>query len=186
MPEHAIIRAITTIDDDGDAAWRVLAVSSGSHTLAAVLADWSELTSPPLATSDGVGVASPLLFVIVGSLPSVRRASETLRQEANDLARRLRTGESDLSDELAWLARPLRRRGGPLTAASWRALALRHVLADEEQDDLPTPALIEGRAGDDWLAAFYVVPPNADAEEVEGLAERGVEAWLHLTGTLEA
>ena len=59
----AIVRAITTIDEDGDAAWRVLAIGSETHTLSRLHADWSEVSAPPAGVGEGVGVASPLLFV---------------------------------------------------------------------------------------------------------------------------
>jgi hypothetical protein len=176
--ELAVVRAITTIDEDGDAAWRVLAVSTETHTRRAALADWPELAAPPAATGEGVGVASPVLFVAAGPFAWARRQIEALRREADDLLRRLRTGESDLADELAWLARPLRRRGTRFAPETWRALALRHLLEGDEPSEL---GVVEGQAGDRWLAAGYVIPPDADPTELEGLAGRALEVWLHLT-----
>lgn len=182
VTELAVVRAITTIDEDGDAAWRVLAVSTATHTLRAVLADWPELTAAPVVAGEGVGVASPLLFVAAGSLVAARQEIETLRIEAGDLLHRLRTGESDLADELTWLARPLRQRGARFGSETWRALALRLLLEEDEPSEL---GVVEGQAGDRWLAAAYVVPPDADTEELDGLAGRALEVWLHLRASDE-
>lgn len=44
--ELAIVRTVTVIDADGDAAWRVLAASSETHTLRRLLAEWPELAAP--------------------------------------------------------------------------------------------------------------------------------------------
>lgn len=172
-----IVRAITTIDEDGDAAWRVLAATSETHPLRRLLAEWDELAGPALVSGEGVGVASPLLFVAVGPLAWVRRQGQALRREADKILSRLRLGESDPADELAWLARPLRRRGGRFNAEIWRALALRQLL---DGDEVAAPGIVEGSAGEHWLFAFYAVPPEADAEELEGLAGRALEVWLYV------
>jgi hypothetical protein len=173
--ELAIVRTVTVIDADGDAAWRVLAASSETHTLRRLLAEWPELVAPPAGGGEGVGVASPLLFVAAGPPAWVRRHGRQVRREAGALLARLRRGETDLADELAWLSRPLQRRGARFNAETWRALALRQLLDGEEP---AAPGHVEGRAGDRWLFAFYDVPPDADADELAGLAGRALEAWL--------
>jgi hypothetical protein len=174
----AIVRAVTTIDEDGDAAWRVLAASSETHTLRRLLAEWNELVITSPAIGEGVGVASPLLFVAAGPPRWVRQQGRCLRREADDMLARLRLGESDIADELAWLARPLSRRGARFNVESWRALALRQLLADDEPAG---PGHVEGSIGEQSLFAFYAVPIDADADELEGLAGRALEAWLALS-----
>jgi hypothetical protein len=177
-PAHlAIVRSITTIDEDGDAAWRVLAASDETHTLRRLLAEWNEMAAAPPAPDEGLGVASPLLFVAVGSRRWVRQQAVRLRREAADLLLRLRVGESDVADEQSWLDRPLRRRGARFTAETWRALALRQLLAGDEP---ASAGHIEGTVDDRWLFAFYAVPPGEDADEMEGLAGRALEAWFAL------
>jgi hypothetical protein len=174
----AVVRAITTIDADGDAAWHVLAVSDAQHTLRQVRAEWPELTSAVVAAGEGVGVASPLLFVALGAPAWVRQQAARLRQEADGLRRRLSLGESDLADEQVWLERPLRRRAGRFTAEVWRALALQQLLAG---DDLAQPGYLDGEVDDRWLFAFYAVSPEADADDLGALAGRAIEAWLYLS-----
>jgi hypothetical protein len=174
----AIVRAITAIDEDGDAAWRVLAASSETHTLRRLLAEWSELAAPSAAIGEGVGVASPLLFVAAGPPAWARRQAAQIRREADALLTRLRLGETDLADEMGWLLRPLQRRAVRFNAEVWRALALRQLLEGEELSAL---GWVEGSADDRWLAACYAVPPDADAEELEGLAGRALEAWLYIS-----
>ena len=174
----AIVRAVTAIDEDGDAAWRVLAVTSETHSLGQALVEWSELAATPASSGeDGVGVASPLLFVALGPPRWARQQGQRLRREAADLLSRLRLGETDLGDELAWLTRPLRARGARFNATTWRALALRELLAGDEPAQ---PTYLEGEAGDDWLSIFYSRPPGANEDETEALAGRALEAWLAL------
>ena len=108
----------------------------------------------------------------------MRRHGGRLRREADALLTRLRLGESDVADELTWLARPLRRRGGRFNAEAWRALALRQLLVGEE---VAAPGVVEGAAGERWLFAFFVIPPDANTDEVEALAGRALEAWLYLS-----
>lgn len=177
MVEHAIVRAMTTIDDDGDAAWRVLAVSDTVHTLRHLIDTWPELTHTPLSLGEGIGVASPLLFVARGPQDWVQRQSQQLQREADRLLARLRAGESDPADELVWLQRPLRRRSGRFNAETWRLLALLQIL---QGDELATPNHLTGQVDTEHLSAFYVVPPMAESDELEALAARAIEAWLTL------
>ena len=173
--ELAVVRAVTTIDEDGDAAWRVFAASSETHTLRQVLTEWHELAAPPVMLGEGVGLAAPLLFVAAGPRDWVYMHGRRLRREVDDLLRRLHLGETDLGDEQVWLERTLARRGARFDHDTWRALALRSLLGE---DELHTPGWVEGSADDRWLFAFYAVPEDADAEELEGLAGRALEAWL--------
>jgi hypothetical protein len=100
-----------------------------------------------------------------------------LQREATDMMHRLHAGETDAADELSWLDRPLRRRVARFTAEIWRALALRHLLSGDEP---ARPGHIEGAVDERWLFAFYAVRPGEDADELEGLAGRALEAWLAL------
>jgi hypothetical protein len=143
-----------------------------------VLAEWGELNAPPAGIGEGVGVASPVLFVAAGPFAWVRRHGGRLRREADAMLTRLRFGESDVADELAWLARPVRRRRGRFDAEAWRALALRQLL---DGDEVAAPGVVEGAAGDRWLFAFFAIPPDANADETEALAGRALEAWLYLS-----
>lgn len=173
--ELAIVRAMIAIDEDGDAAWRVFAASSTTHRLRQVLAEWSELAGMPAALGEGVGLAAPLLFAATGPRDWVSMQGRRLRREAEDLLRRVRMGESDAADERVWLERALTRRGARFGHESWRALALRTLLTDE---GVNAPAWVEGNVEERWLFAFFAVPDGADAEELEGLAGRALEAWL--------
>jgi hypothetical protein len=171
----AVVRAITTIDEDGDPAWRVLAVSTATHTLRQALAEWHELAEVPPPSAEGVGVASPLLFIAAGPLAWVRTHGRRLRREADAALVRLRMGETDLAQELTWANRPLERAGARFNADTWRALALRTLL---DRDEPAGVNAIEGQIDDWWLYAFFPTTPDSEEEEQEALAGRAIEVWL--------
>ena len=93
-------------------------------------------------------------------------------------SRRVRTARSARGREAGAHVGPKPRRSGRITVEIWRALALQQLLAGEE---VAEPGFLEGEADDRTLFAFYAIPPDADADDLAGLASRAIEAWLYIS-----